>query len=126
MKPRILLVEDNDFNRDMMSRRLHKSGFDVLFARDGVEAIQSALSQQPDLILMDLSLPHMDGWSASSQLKKMPETFAIPIIALTANAMPGDRERALKAGCDEYITKPVKLEELLQLMRQFLPEESEL
>jgi CheY-like chemotaxis protein len=125
MEPRILLVEDNDFSRDMMSRRLRKRGFEILLACDGYEAIQQGLSQQPDLILMDLSLPMMDGWNASSQLKQMPETRSIPIIALTANAMQGDRERALKAGCDNYIAKPVKLDELLAMMRQYLPDSEE-
>jgi CheY-like chemotaxis protein len=110
---RILLVEDNEMNRDMLSRRLQRRGFEVLLAVDGVEGISVARSQQPDLILMDMSLPLKDGYEASRELKDDPATRTIPIIALTAHAMVGDRERCLAAGCDDYDSKPVDLPRLL-------------
>jgi CheY-like chemotaxis protein len=117
---RILLVEDNEMNRDMLSRRLQRRGYDVLVALDGAESVAMAKSQMPDLILMDISLPVMDGWTATRTLKGLPETKAIPIIALTAHAMPGDREKSLEAGCDDYDSKPVELERLLAKMSALL------
>ena len=111
--PRILLVEDNELNRDMLSRRLLRKGFEVDMAVDGREAITRARSEAPDLILMDMSLPEVDGWQATRTLKADEATRAIPIVALTAHAMAGDRARALDAGCDDFDTKPVDLERLL-------------
>lgn len=116
----ILLVEDNELNRDMLSRRLRRKGFEVLLAVDGQEGIEAARRTVPDLILMDMSLPVVDGWEASRQLKQEPETAQIPIIALTAHAMAGDRQRALKAGCDDYDTKPVEFRRLLAKMDTLL------
>jgi CheY-like chemotaxis protein len=110
---KILLVEDNQMNRDMLSRRLRRKGFEVLLATDGQEGISLARSGAPDLILMDMSLPTMDGWTAARLLKSDSDTRSIPIIALTAHAMRGDRDKALDAGCDEYETKPVNLARLL-------------
>jgi two-component system cell cycle response regulator DivK len=117
----ILLVEDNEMNRDMLSRRLRRKGFQITTANDGVEGINLANSLKPDLILLDMSLPIKDGWTAARELKADSETSHIPIIALTAHAMQGDREKALQAGCDEYDTKPVELERLLEKMLHFLP-----
>jgi CheY-like chemotaxis protein len=111
--PRLLLVEDNPDNRDMLSRRLTRRGFDLVFAADGAQAIELAASEAPDLILMDLSLPVIDGWEATRRIKANPATSAIPIIALTAHAMAGDKTRAMEAGCDDYDTKPVDLPRLL-------------
>lgn len=113
MSQHILLVEDNAENRDMLSRRLLRRGFEIAFAVDGEEAVAAARASQPDLILMDLSLPVMDGWEATRILKQDATTARIPIIALTAHAMSGDREKALQAGADDYDTKPVDLERLL-------------
>lgn len=113
MSQHILLVEDNAENRDMLSRRLLRRGFEIAFAVDGEEAVAAARASQPDLILMDLSLPVMDGWEATRILKQDVTTARIPIIALTAHAMSGDREKALQAGADDYDTKPVDLERLL-------------
>ena len=110
---KILLVEDNELNRDMLTRRLKRNGFTVLCAENGQEGIDVAISETPDIILMDLSLPVVDGWTATGRLKADANTKSIPIIALTAHAMKGDRERALEAGCDDYDTKPVDLERLL-------------
>jgi CheY-like chemotaxis protein len=104
---RILLVEDNDMNRDMLSRRLQRRGYEVLMAADGMQAILMAESELPDLILLDMSLPVIDGWEAARRLKASPATAKVPIVALTAHAMAGDREKALAAGCDDYDTKPV-------------------
>ena len=104
---RILLVEDNDMNRDMLSRRLQRKGHEVLMAADGMQAILMAESEAPDLILLDMSLPVIDGWEAARRLKASPATARVPIVALTAHAMAGDREKALAAGCDDYDTKPV-------------------
>jgi len=104
---RILLVEDNEMNRDMLSRRLQRKGHDVLLAADGMQAILMAESEAPDLILLDMSLPVIDGWEAARRLKASPATARVPIVALTAHAMAGDREKALAAGCDDYDTKPV-------------------
>ena len=111
--PKILLVEDNEMNRDMLSRRLQRKGFEVLLAHDGVEGIELAGAQHPDLILMDMSLPVLDGWEATRRLKAALNTHSIPVIALTAHAMAGDREKALQAGCDDYDTKPVEFARLL-------------
>jgi len=110
---KILLVEDNELNRDMLTRRLERKEFTVLCAANGQEAIDSAESENPDIILMDLSLPVMDGWTAAEKLKDNTTTKSIPIIALTAHAMKGDREKALEAGCDDYDTKPINFERLL-------------
>lgn len=120
--PRILLVEDNEMNRDMLSRRLARREYEVLVAVDGKEGVVMAGSEAPDLILMDMSLPVMDGWEATRQLKASPETKAIPIIALTAHAMSGDREKAMEAGCDDYDTKPIELPRLLAKMEALLRE----
>jgi CheY-like chemotaxis protein len=110
---RILLVEDNDMNRDMLSRRLQRKGHEVLMAADGMQGILMAESETPDLILLDMSLPVIDGWEAARRLKASAATRAIPIVALTAHAMTGDRERALAAGCDDYDIKPVDFAQLL-------------
>ena len=110
---RLLLVEDNEMNRDMLSRRLERKGFEVTIAVDGMDAIARAREVHPDLILMDLSLPEVDGWEATRILKEDPETRAIPVIALTAHAMAGEKERALAAGCNDYDTKPIDLPRLL-------------
>jgi CheY-like chemotaxis protein len=110
---RILLVEDNEMNRDMLSRRLRRKGFEVVMAMDGEEGIELAAGETPDLILMDMSLPVVDGWEATRRLKADDDTAAIPVIALTAHAMAGDRDKALAAGCDDYDTKPVDLERLV-------------
>jgi two-component system, cell cycle response regulator DivK len=112
--PKILLVEDNEMNRDMLSRRLIRRGFEVVLATNGQEGLALAQSSHPDLILMDLSLPTLDGWEATRQLKSSVATAAIPIIALTAHAMSGDKEQALAAGCDDYDTKPIEFERLLE------------
>ena len=118
---RILLVEDNAENRDMLSRRLIRRGFDVAFAEDGAEAVAKARDEAPDLILMDLSLPVMDGWEATQKIKADRATQAIPVIALTAHAMASDRQRAIEAGCDDYDTKPVDLQRLLDKIQALLP-----
>jgi two-component system, cell cycle response regulator DivK len=112
--PRILLVEDNEMNRDMLSRRLKTRGFDVVLAVDGVDGIRQATMSHPDLVLMDMSLPRLDGWNATRLLKLNPVTRPIPIVALTAHAMLTDRDKALDAGCDEYETKPVDMARLLE------------
>jgi two-component system, cell cycle response regulator DivK len=111
--PKILLVEDNEMNRDMLSRRLARNGFEVAIAVDGKQGVAMAASEKPDLILMDMSLPVLDGWEATRLLKTDPATGAIPVIALTAHAMSSDRDKALEAGCDDYETKPVDLARLL-------------
>ena len=110
---KILLVEDNEMNRDMLSRRLIRRGYEVVIAVDGEEGVACAAESNPDIILMDMSLPKIDGWEATRQLKANPTTATIPIIALTAHAMAGDREQALAAGCDDYDTKPIELDRLL-------------
>lgn len=110
---RILLVEDNEMNRDMLSRRLQRKGYEVVIATDGEAGVRMAATERPDLILMDMSLPVLDGWEATRKLKGMPEIAAIPVIALTSHAMAGDREKAMGAGCDDYDTKPVDFERLL-------------
>ncbi len=117
---KILLIEDNEMNRDMLTRRLEKRGYQVVVSFDGPSGIAAAQSQKPDLILMDMSLPGIDGWEASRQLKASPETAPIPIIALTAHAMAEDREKALAVGCNEYETKPVDLTSLLAKIETLL------
>lgn len=117
---RILLVEDNELNRDMLSRRLVRSGYEVLFAHDGQEAVDVATAELPDLVLMDLSLPTMDGLEATRRLRGQETTAALRVIALTSHAMAGDRERAMAAGCDDYDTKPVELPRLLEKIRALL------
>jgi two-component system cell cycle response regulator DivK len=119
--PRILLVEDNEMNRDMLSRRLLRRNYEVDLAVDGGEAVQKAASR-PDLILLDMSLPVMDGWTVAGKLKADANTAGIPIIALTAHAMVGDREKALSAGCDDYETKPIDFPRLLAKISQLLGE----
>jgi CheY-like chemotaxis protein len=117
---RILLVEDNEANRDSLSRHLQRQGYEVIPAADGREGVAAARSAAPDLILMDMSLPLLDGWEATRQLKAAPETRHIPILALTAHAMAGDRVKALEAGCDDYDTKPIDLELLLTKVHALL------
>lgn len=112
--PKVLLVEDNEMNRDMLSRRLIRNGFEVIMAVNGQEGIDMAGSSKPDVILMDMSLPVLDGWEATRRLKADPSTAAIPVIALTAHAMPADKEKALAAGCDDFDTKPIELPRLLE------------
>ena len=110
---RILIVEDNEMNRDMLSRRLERKGYSVSMAVDGGAGVEKATAEKPDLILMDMSLPVMDGWEATRQVKGNPETRHIPVIALTAHAMAGDRDKTIEAGCDDYDTKPIDLARLL-------------
>src|SRR5436309_12006108 len=123
---KILLVEDNEMNRDMLSRRLERKGYTVTLALDGAEGLQKARAEAPDLILMDMSLPVMDGWEATRQLKADEATRRIPIIALTAHAMSGDKEKALAAGCDDYDTKPIELPRLLEKIETVLARKVEL
>jgi two-component system, cell cycle response regulator DivK len=118
--PRILLVEDNEMNRDMLSRRLERRGFEVVIAVDGQEGVARAKADRPDLILMDMSLPVIDGWEATRLIKQDDGTGSIPVIALTAHAMAGDREKALAAGCDEYDTKPIEFPRLLEKIEALL------
>jgi CheY-like chemotaxis protein len=118
--PKVLLVEDNEMNRDMLSRRLTRLGFDVLMATDGEQGVEMAKAQRPDLILMDMSLPVLDGWGATRRIKADIDTQSIPLIALTAHAMAGDRDKALDAGCDDYDTKPIELPRLLEKMDRLL------
>jgi CheY-like chemotaxis protein len=120
---KILLVEDNEMNRDMLSRRLMRRGFEVVIAVDGAQGVSMAQTEVPDLILMDMSLPVMDGWEATEHLKAAPETSTIPIIALTAHAMAGDREKALAAGCDDYDTKPIEFTRLFGKIQVLLGQE---
>ena len=117
---KVLLVEDNEMNRDMLSRRLERKGYEVLIAIDGAEGESMGMETHPDIILMDMSLPIIDGWTATQQLKTNPDTTHIPIIALTAHAMAGDREKALAAGCDDYDTKPIDLPRLLSKISNLL------
>jgi CheY-like chemotaxis protein len=117
---KILLVEDNEMNRDMLSRRLMRRGYEVLIAIDGEVGLALAASESPDLILMDMSLPILDGWEAARRLKAAPSTRGIPVIALTAHAMSSDRDKALEAGCDDYDTKPVELPRLLEKIEALL------
>jgi len=118
--PKILLVEDNEDNRDMLSRRLTRRGYELVIAVDGGEGVALAASETPDLILMDMSLPVLDGWEATRRVKADPKTQHIPIIALTAHAMSGDREKVMEAGCDDYDTKPVDLTRLIGKIEAFL------
>ncbi len=111
--PRILLVEDNEMNRDMLSRRLQRKGYEVLIAIDGAQGVAMARTEMPDLILMDMSLPVLDGWEATRKIKADPSVARVPVIALTAHAMAGDQEKCVAAGCDDYDTKPVDLARLL-------------
>ena len=117
---KILIVEDNELNRDMLSRRLMRKGFEIVMAEDGQKGVDMSISENPDLMLMDLSLPVMDGWEATSTIKNAEETKEIPIIVLTAHAMAGDREKALEAGADEYDTKPIEFKRLLGKIKDFL------
>jgi CheY-like chemotaxis protein len=119
-KPKILLVEDNELSRDMLSRRLERRQYDVVLAIDGVEGLQMAQLEKPDLILMDMNLPLISGWQVTRQLKSMPETKRLPIIALTAYATAGDEEQARAAGCDDFEAKPLDLQRLLQKMKMQL------
>ncbi len=123
--PKILLVEDNEMNRDMLSRRLEKRGYTLIIAVDGGQGVALAKSELPDLILMDMSLPVLDGWEATQQIKADATTKGIPVIALTAHAMESDRQKALEAGCDDFDTKPVELARLLtkieELLKKFPP-----
>jgi CheY-like chemotaxis protein len=118
---KILVVEDNVFNRDLIQRFLEPEGFEVVVAHDGADGLARAVSEQPDLVLMDMSLPVIDGWEATRRMKADPTTARIPVIALTAHAMLGDREKALAAGCDDYDTKPIDIERLLAKIRALLP-----
>jgi two-component system cell cycle response regulator DivK len=117
---RILLVEDNELNRDMLSRRLIRKGYEVILAQNGQEGLEAAQNHTPDLILMDMSLPVMDGWEATRRLKEVPATSRIPVVALTAHALSDDREKAKRAGCDAYETKPVELTQLIETIERLL------
>ena len=117
---KVLLVEDNEMNRDMLSRRLIRRGFEVVFAVDGKQGVDLARSEKPDIILMDMSLPVMDGWEATRCVKADAATRSVPVIGLTAHAMSGDREKAIEAGCDDYDTKPVELDRLIGKMERLL------
>ena len=117
---KILLVEDNEMNRDMLSRRLTRRGFEVIFAVNGQEGVDLAVSERPDIILMDMSLPVLDGWEATRRVKADDTTSRVPIIGLTAHAMSGDREKAIAAGCDDYDTKPVEIERLIGKIERLL------
>ena len=119
--PKILLVEDNEMNRDMLSRRLLRNNFEVVMAVNGQEGVDKARSENPDLILMDMSLPVMDGWEATRTIKADATTKSIPVIALTAHAMESDREQAMQAGCDDFDTKPIELPRLLGKINALLP-----
>ncbi|MBV9120804.1 MAG: response regulator [Chloroflexi bacterium] len=121
---KILLVEDNEMNRDMLSRRLTRRGYEVVMAMDGGAGIEMAKSDSPDLILLDMSLPVVDGWTAARRLKDDPATSPVPIIALTAHAMAGDREKALEAGCDDYDSKPIEFDRLVEKMETLLKQRS--
>jgi two-component system, cell cycle response regulator DivK len=121
---KILIVEDNEMNRDMLSRRLARRGYEIIMAVDGEEGIVTARAASPDLILMDMSLPVIDGWEATRRLKAEPGTRTIPVIGLTAHAMAGDREKVIEAGCDDYDTKPIELPRLLQKIEALLRDDS--
>jgi len=118
---KLLLVEDNEMNRDMLSRRLVRRGYEVAIAVDGDQGVTKAQSEKPDLVLMDMSLPVIDGWEATRRIKSSDETRHLPVIGLTAHAMAGDREKALEAGCDDYDTKPIELERLIGKIEALLP-----
>jgi two-component system, cell cycle response regulator DivK len=122
--PTLLIVEDNEMNRDMLSRRLQRRGYEVLIATDGAEGLAAARERNPDLVLMDMSLPVIDGWEATRQLKSADATRKIPIIALTAHAMSGDRQKAVDAGCDDFDTKPIELDRLLEKIEHCLEQAS--
>jgi len=122
--PKILLVEDNEMNRDMLSRRLQRKGYAVVMAQDGEQGLEFARSESPDLILMDISLPKMDGWQVTRFLKSNPETKGIPVIALTAHALSTDRQKAFEIGCDDYDTKPVEFGRLSEKIEHLLVEKS--
>jgi CheY-like chemotaxis protein len=124
--PKILLVEDNEMNRDMLSRRLIRKGYQVVTALDGAQGITLATSESPDLILMDMSLPVVSGWDAARQIKGNPDTKVIPVIALTAHAMASDRDQAIGAGCDDYDTKPIDLQRLLEKIETLLEKKTAL
>jgi two-component system, cell cycle response regulator DivK len=119
--PKILIVEDNEMNRDMLSRRLARQGFEIAMAVDGKQGVEMASSEKPDLILMDMSLPIMNGWEATEKVKSNPATKNIPVIALTAHAMAEDREKCIAAGCNDFDTKPVDLPRLLEKIKALLP-----
>jgi CheY-like chemotaxis protein len=121
MMAKLLLVEDNEMNRDMLSRRLVRRGYEVAIAVDGDQGVTMAQSEKPDLVLMDMSLPVIDGWEATRRIKSSDETRHLPVIGLTAHAMAGDREKALEAGCDDYDTKPIELERLIGKIEALLP-----
>ncbi len=123
--PKVLVVEDNEMNRDMLSRRLQRRGYEVIVSVDGEDGVSKARSDSPDIILMDMDLPILDGWAATRKLKASPETRSIPVIALTAHAMAGDREKALEAGCDDYDTKPVEFSRLIEKIEKLLGKESD-
>ncbi|MEP6731756.1 MAG: response regulator [bacterium] len=118
--PRVLIVEDNEMNRDMLTRRLTRRGYEVILAHDGAQGVSMAASVSPDIILMDMSLPILDGWEATRQIKAAATTHAIPIIALTAHAMTGDEARARDAGCDDFDTKPIDLDRLVGKIERWL------
>lgn len=118
---KLLLVEDNEMNRDMLSRRLIRRGYEVAIAVDGDQGVTMAQSEKPDLVLMDMSLPVIDGWEATRRIKSSEDTRHLPVIGLTAHAMAGDREKALEAGCDDYDTKPIELERLIGKIEALLP-----
>jgi two-component system cell cycle response regulator DivK len=122
---KILIVEDNEMNRDMLSRRLIRRGYHIVMAVDGEQGVAAAKAEGPDLILMDMSLPVIDGWEATRRLKAEPQTRGIPVIGLTAHAMAGDREKVIDAGCDDYDTKPVELPRLLQKIEALLHADKE-
>ena len=119
--PKILLVEDNEMNRDMLTRRLQRYGFSVCCAHDGADGVAMAASERPDLILMDVALGEMDGWEATQLIKANPATSAIPIVALTAHALASDRAKSIEVGCSDFDTKPVDMKRLLRKMRALLP-----
>ena len=121
---KILVVEDNEDNRDMLIRRLQRRGYEIVAAVDGAQGVQLAHAESPDLILMDMGLPVLDGWAATSQIKASPQTAHIPIIGLSANAMAGDREKGLAAGCNDYDTKPVEMPRLLEKIQALLGKEA--
>ncbi len=118
--PKILLVEDNEDNRDMLARRLQRKGYTVVVAVDGLQGVELAAGEQPDLVLMDMSLPVLDGWEATRRLKAAPGSQSVPVIALTAHAMTGDREKAIAAGCDDYDIKPIEMDRLLAKIEALL------
>ena len=118
--PRILVVEDNEDNRDSLSRRLERRGFEVLLATDGRRGVEMAAAEKPDLILMDMNMPEMDGWEATRKIKSTPDAADVPVIALTAHAMTGDRERALESGCSDYHTKPIEFSKLINQIETLL------